>query len=103
MSKVIEIKMVDHLDVNEVKKSLAIELTSASITRQGTYRDIEKAKSHLERARGMYLALKILDLMSARYAEDVEYDLDRITDKLETLQREKMAESVFRNLIRDKS
>ena len=79
MSKVIEIKMVDHLDRGQETRIInkCIHHKTRNLQR---YR---KAKSHLERARGMYLALKILDLMS-RYAE---LSMTLTAGQAETLQR----------------
>lgn len=98
MSQVIKVDLSHHLDINGAKTLIEVELTSASIVGRGTYREIEKAKTHLAEAKGMYKALNILGLMSDRYAENVLDDLNRIADKLDTLQREKEAESMARHL-----
>lgn len=103
MGKKIEIDLVDHLNVGVVIKLLAKELEMAKETGKGTYRDLKKARQHLERARGMYIALATLELVSIEFAETAGEDLTRIEDKLNDIQREKELVSVARHMQRRQS
>lgn len=94
----IEIDITDHINVESVKEKLNIELTSASITGRGTYREIEKARMHLHRAQGLYIALAQMEVISDNYAEDVSEDLTRIESKINDIQREKEQEAVARHM-----
>ena len=103
MAKTISINLADHLNVELAKRILAKELTMATDVGKGTYREVDNARTHLERARGIYIALSTLELVPVEYAEMVGEDLTRIEDKIAATQREKEAEAYARHMQRGRS
>lgn len=98
--KKIEIDLANYLDVRAATERLYIELEQASVVGRCTYGEIEKARGHLERARGMYIALVFLELISNEFAEVVTEDITRIESRLDDIQREKSQEAVARRMQR---
>lgn len=103
MSQKIEINLVDYLNVDLVMQLLAKELTMATDTGKGSYRELDNAKTHLERARGIYIALSTLELVPVEYAETVGEDLTRIEDKIAAIQHEKETEAYARHMQRGRA
>ena len=96
----IEIDLANYLDVEAATERVYTELEQASVVGRCTYGEIEKARGHLERARGMYIALAIFELISNEFAEVVTEDITRIESKLDNIQREKSQEVVARHMQR---
>lgn len=94
---------MDHLSVGVVTKLLTKELEMAKDTGKGTYKELVTAWLHLERARGIYITLATLELVSVELAETVGEDLTRIEDKLLDIKREKDKEVAARYMQRGKS
>lgn len=103
MGRKIEIDFVDHLNIGIIKELFTKELEMATDTGKGTYKELEKARQHLERARGMYITLATLELVPVEYVETAGEDLTRIEDKLSDIMREKELVSVARHMQRRRS
>ena len=103
MGKKIEINLVEHLDVKNVMEQITYELQMAKNTGKCTYQELENALIHLERARGAFTALFLLDLidlMPEEFEMATVKDLNRITDKLTDIRRKKEQEAVARRMKR---
>lgn len=100
MGKKIEINLVDHLNIGVIKELFTKELEMAKDTGKGTYEELERARQHLERARGMYVTLTTLELVPVEFVETAGEDLIRIEDKLNDIQRELEVGAFARHLKR---
>lgn len=100
MGKKIEINLVEHLDVKNVMEQITYELQMAKNTGKCTYQELENALIHLERARGAFTALFLLDLMPVEFEMATVEDINRITDKLADIRRKKEQEAVARRMKR---
>lgn len=92
MGKKIEINLVEHLDVKNVMEQITYDLNMAKNTGKCTYQELENALIHLERARGAFTALFLLDLLPEEFERATVEDINRITDKLTDI-REKRTRS----------
>jgi len=96
MGKKIEINLAEHLDVKNVMEQITYDLNMAKCT----YQELENALIHLERARGAFTALFLLDLMPEEFVMATVKDLNRITDKLTDIRSKKEQEAVARRMKR---
>ncbi len=100
MSKKIEINLVDYINIRVVEELLTKVLTMAKDTGRGSYRETENARMHLERARGMYTTLSLLQLLPTDIGGAMEDDIARIEQKIISTQKEKEAEAYARHMQR---
>ena len=86
--------------IQSAKNLMRLYLEQATDTGKGTYKETAHASMMLERARGICYVLIGIGLLSVQERQNAVEDINRISEKINTVYREKESEALARHMNR---
>lgn len=86
--------------IQSAKDLMRLYLEQATDTGKGTYKETAHASMMLERAKGICDVLIGIGLLSVQERQNAVEDINRISDKISTVYREKEAEALAKHMQR---